>query len=186
MRASPLLLAVVLLPLAACGGRPAPPAPARVLTAADHLYYDNTGGIQDSLRLVIRDPQRFQQIWTRATSTQVTPPPAPAIDFSKWMVVVVDAGRRNIDDEIRVDSAAFHERTTVQGKKERVLDVTVVLRQGCGGLNASGYPLEIVRLPAFAGKVQFVERTVPASGCGGGSQPPARAPGPERQRPGNG
>jgi hypothetical protein len=135
------------------------------VTAAERLYYDNTGGIQDSLRLVIRDPQEFQQIWNRATSTQVSPPPAPEVDFTRSMVVVVGAGRRNTDDEIRVDSAAFRERTTVQGEKERILEITVVLRTGCGGFEASGYPLEIVKLPAFDGRVEFNQKVLPAPGC---------------------
>lgn len=168
-----LLSAALPLILAGChGGGVSPPPPARVVTAAERLYYDNTGGIQDSLRMVIHDQQQLEQIWNRATSTQVSPPPVPTIDFTKSMVVVVDAGRRNTDDEIRVDSAAFRERTTVQGKKEQVLEITVVLRTGCGGLEAAGYPLEIVRLPTFDGRIEFNERTVPAQGC----HPPDPAP----------
>lgn len=161
--------------LAGCGGgggSVAPPPPARVLTSAERLYYDNTGGIQDSLRLVIHDPQTFEETWNRATSTQMSPPPAPTIDFSRWMVVVVGGGRRNTDDEIRVDSAAFRERTTVQGAKEQVLMITVLMRTGCGGFDASGYPLEIVRLPTFDGPVEFTERTIPGPGC---SRPDSQA-----------
>jgi len=171
---SRLLFAALALTLSGCGGRGvSPPPPARVITAAERLYYDNTGGIQDSLRMVIRDQQRFQQIWNRATSTQISPPPVPTIDFAKSMVVVVGAGRRNTDDEIRVDSAAYRERTTVQGKKEQVMEIMVLLRTGCGGLEAAGYPLEIVRLPAFDGPIEFNERTVPAQGC---DAPEASAP----------
>ncbi len=176
-QASRLLFAALVLTLSGCGGGGvSPPPPARVITAAERLYYDNTGGIQDSLRLVVHDPQQFEQIWTRATSTQVSPPPVPTIDFSKSMVVVVGAGRRNTDDEIRVDSAAFKERTTVQGKKEQVLEITVLLRTGCGGLEVAGYPLEIVRLPTFDGPIEFNERTIPAQGCHGPDQTPAQSP----------
>ncbi len=180
---SRLLLAALSLTLAGCGGHGvAPPPPARVVTSAERLYYDNTGGIQDSLRMVIHDQQQFEQIWNRATSTQVSPPPVPTIDFTKSMVVVVGAGRRNTDDEIRVDSVTFRERTTVQGKKEQVMEIMVLLRTGCGGLEAAGYPLEIVSLPTFDGRIEFKERTVPAQGCHP-SDEPIPSPSPERSSP---
>lgn len=167
---------IATLVLAGCGGGGSlePPEPAQVFTPEDRLYYDNTGGVQDSLRLVIRDAEEFETLWDRATSTQVSPPAPPPLDFDQRMIVVVAAGRMNSDDEIRVDSAVVRERTTVDGREEDVLRIMVRTTKACSGFDAPGYPLEIVRLPRFDGPVEFDETTVSGPGCG--QQSPAHEP----------
>lgn len=59
------------------------------------MYYDNSGGIADSLRLVLRDEAALHEIWRQATSRQAAPPPPPEIDFSRDMVIVA-ADRKSV------------------------------------------------------------------------------------------
>lgn len=166
MRHSPIFILGAAL-LAACrGGAPATPAPSfNPVTTAERLYYDNGGGIQESLRLVIRDATTLADVWQRVTSRQVEPPPAPQVDFSREMLLVVAAGRMTPEDEIRVDSVGIHSETTATGRSERVMAVIVRIREGCRRFNADAYPLEVVRVRRFDGPVNFVERREQATDC---------------------
>ncbi len=153
--------------LAGCGGKaaPPPPAPIQALAPMARLYYDNGGGLQDSLRLVVRDAEALASIWQRATSGQATPPPAPAIDFSKEMVLVAAAGRMTPDDQIQVDSVAVRKERTAEGKLADVLTAWVRVTQGCRRFKADAYPVELVRVRQFAGPVHFVDQRVQTAGC---------------------
>src|SRR5690606_33706858 len=92
------------------GGGPGAPSPAaagpawRAIPASARLYYDNSGGIRDSLRVVIRDQAAFSAAWSQATSTQSAPPAPPTVDFNREMVLLVAAGRKTPEEQIRVDS----------------------------------------------------------------------------------
>ncbi|MGD2067110.1 MAG: hypothetical protein PVI57_00390 [Gemmatimonadota bacterium] len=185
------LLPVVLV-LAACGGDPppppaAPPAPEPLgsLVPEERLYYDNSGGYPDSLRMVVRDQATFENVWSQATSRQPSPPPIPSIDFGESMVVLVAAGRMTPEDQIRVDSVAVREVLRADGNREEVLAVLVRVTEGCGRLQVDAYPVEIVQVPRFEGTVEFIERR--DSSCGDG-QPAARSRGrgdpPSTLRPG--
>lgn len=162
--AAPLLAAVF---ITGCGGKAAPPAPAPVQALAPmaRLYYDNSGGLQDSLRLVVRDADALTSIWQRATSGQTTPPPPPTLDFSKEMVLVAAAGRMTPDDQIQVDSVAVRKERTAEGKLQEVLTAWVRVTQGCHRFKADAYPLELVRVRQFAGPVHFVDQRVQTTGC---------------------
>lgn len=164
----PLLVGVICaLGLAACH-HGAPPAPVPVPTA-DRIYYDNGGGIQDSVRMVIRTQQAFQSVWQQATSQQSSPPPVPTIDFSHDMVLVVAAGRMTPEDQIHVDSVAVRQVPDAQGHMQKGLRVVVDVIRGCVQFKSAAYPLEIVRVRRYNGPVQFVERRSRAQGCTGGS-----------------
>src|SRR5687768_11073892 len=69
-------------------------APWLAIGAGARLYSDNAGGIQDSLRTVVRDEATLRQLWERATTGQSAPPPLPRVDFAREMVLVVGAGRK--------------------------------------------------------------------------------------------
>lgn len=158
--------------LAACGGG-GPPVPASVMAPplapvaeGDRLYYDNSGGIADSVRIVVRTSDEFTEVWGRATSRQSEPPPVPTVDFADRMVVVVGAGRLTPEDQIRVDSVGIRTVTDAAGEDEDVLAVIVRTIQGCGRFAVDAYPVEIVAVPRFAGDVRFVERTSRDPNCG--------------------
>lgn len=172
-----LSLAAVLL-LAGCGrgGGAAPPAAAPAaapIAPAALLYYDNGGGIQDSIRRVVRDEAEFRQLWTRATSTQPSPPPAPDVDFRRSMLLVVSNGRMTPEDLIRVDSVGVRQEVSPSGSRQRVMGAIVRTIRGCGGFNAEAYPLAIVRVERFEGDVRFDERRERAEGCTGAAAPSA-------------
>lgn len=157
---------------AACGGRAATPsAPvAQPVPATAQLYYDNSGGIRDSVRQVIRDQAAFEAAWRAVTSRQASPPPLPAVDFGREMLLLVGAGRRTPEDEIRVDSVAVMRERDARGKNAEVLSAIVRTTEGCGRFRTDAYPVAIVRVRRFDGTVRFVERHARAEGCAGGTR----------------
>lgn len=171
--AGPWVLSLVLAAtvLAGCGGGggaggavtsgPTPAAFAwEPVPAASRLYYDNSGGVRDSLRVVVRDAGTLGVIWAQATSGQSSPPPPPAVDFDREMILLVAAGRKTAEEQIRVDSLAVQ---NLRG--ERTLFAVVQLTEGCGRFNIDAWPLEIVRVSRVNGPVEFVERRTRTAGC---------------------
>lgn len=166
MRIGTALLAAALAALCACGRGGPPPAPSLTPVAERAtLYYDNAGGVQDSLRMVVRDQDGLRRIWERATSAQPAPPPFPQVDFDRDMLLVVAAGRMSPDDEIRVDSVAVRRDPAAPRDRREVLTAVVRTTEGCRRLNADAYPLEIVRVRRFDGPVEWTERRGRADGC---------------------
>ncbi|HXQ30065.1 MAG TPA: hypothetical protein VN848_12460 [Gemmatimonadales bacterium] len=152
MRSYPLLFGV--LALAACSHMvPAPLRPAQdtyaPVASSATLYYDDGPAFRDSVRLVVRDATSWPGIWARATSTQTTPPPLPAIDFAHEMVLVVGAGHMSPGDQIRVDSA---------GEQKGAYNVAVRTILTCHPFAADAYPLEVVRVSRTEKPVTFNER----------------------------
>ena len=180
-----LILAASLSAACRRGGAPAPGAAVIAATAptpqplspAATVYYDNGGGIQDSLRVVVRDEATLRDFWRRATSTQPSPPPLPAVDFSREMVVVVSGGRMSPADQIRVDSAGVRDEVGAPGARQRVLEVVVRTVRACQTFNSEAYPVAIVRVPRVEGSVRFTERRERGAGCPGaaGAPPATRA-----------
>jgi hypothetical protein len=180
MRKLSRALTIAWIPLlAGClfGGKKNAPQPAAAAAAPapavrtpypppERVYYDNGGGIQDSLSIVIRDDATLKPLWTRATSAQPSPPASPTADFSREMFVLVSAGRKALEDEIHITGATVTPKLNSAGATEDVLDITVELRQGCRRVQSDGYPVEIVRMRRFTGPIHFVEQTVPAQNCG--------------------
>lgn len=157
--------------LAGCGGGSSVPVqpvnPMVPLAPLAQLFYDDRGGIPDSVRVVVRDEEAWQAEWNRATSQRNDPPPLPTVDFDEYMVLVAAAGRMSPGDRIQVDSAGVRmERTTEL--EEEVFEVVVRTVEGCAQIPADVYPLTIVRVPRFEGRVSFVER-VDQTQCDGAS-----------------
>lgn len=150
------------------GETAAPPTPVAIpaqqedvlgpVSADSRLYTDNTGGYGDSARIVIRDGDAWAAAWDRATSHQANPLSRPAVDFTQHMVLVVAAGRMTPEDQIRVDSVGTRTVLRTDGSREDVLAVVVNTTEGCGRLDVDAYPVEIVRVPQFEGRVEFIER----------------------------
>lgn len=143
----------------------AAPRPPEPFPAPQRLYYDNGGGIQDSLRLVIRDAATMQSRWTQATSRQASPPPAPDLDFNREMAVLVSSGRMTPDDRVHVDSAAVTRAMDGSGAMGNVLLLYVRTVRGCRPSSTQAYPVEILRMRRFDGTVRFQETTERAEGC---------------------
>lgn len=156
-----LLALVPAVALAACGGgspEPAGTEPIARVSLEERLYYDNSGAYPDSLRLVVRDAGTFARVWEQATGSQPSPPPAPSVDFERSMVLLVASGRMTPEDQIRVDSVGTRTVLRTDGSREDVLAVVVNTTEGCGRLDVDAYPVEIVRVPQFEGRVEFIER----------------------------
>jgi len=156
--------------LAACGGgRPAapPPSPAPVVQAAV-IYDDDAGGMRDSVRLVVRDRAALEALWRTATSGHASPPPLPAVDFGREMVLAVGAGRMTPDDRIRVDSVGVRRQAGGDGRVGEALVVLVRTVRGCQPYRAAAWPVQLVRVRRHDGPVVFVERRDRAEGCARG------------------
>jgi hypothetical protein len=126
------------------------------VNADDRIYYDDATAFTDSVRLTIRDPEQWNQVWLRATKAQATPPALPAIDFGRHMLLLVSAGRLRPGDEIHVDSVGLK-----SGSPVAVVQTTVQ----CQPFPGTAYPLEIVRVQRSDSAVTFVERSAKAGDC---------------------
>ena len=179
------LAASIVISTAACGLRgggraTAPAAPAgptwSALPSTALVYYDNSGGVQDSLRLVIRDAAALREIWQQATAAQTSPPPMPDVNFDQEMVLVVAAGRMTPEDMLRVDSIAVREERVPGSGPKRTMEVVVHTIQGCRTFNSDAYPLAVLRVQRFPGEVRFTERRLRAEGCSMAALVPVRGP----------
>ena len=167
------LVSFCMLTMVACGGvrrggGAAPAAAAAAWTALPStamVYYDNSGGIQDSVRMIVREGTALRDVWRQATSSQSSPPPMPEIDFAREMVLVVGAGRMTPDDMVQVDSVVVRTEPVAGTRPKRVMDVLVRTIRGCQTFRSDAYPLAIVRVPRFDGDVRFTERRDRAEGC---------------------
>jgi hypothetical protein len=82
------------------------------------------------------------------------------------MLLLVGAGRKTPEEQIRVDSVAV-QRAGGGGRAETFF-VIVRLTEGCQRFNIDAYPLEIVRVTRFDGPVEFVERRDRPEDCPAG------------------
>lgn len=135
-------------------GGPTGPRPlgvARVLS-------DDSGGIPDSVQVVIRNLATLEDVWARATSKQDPPPPVPRVDFDREMLLLVAIGQKQPEIELRVDSASVRPELMADGDEHDVLTVRFLVTEGCRRFNRDAYPLEIVRVRRFDGDVRFIGR----------------------------
>ena len=158
-------IAIALLCVAGCGRGKAPapqlPPPPTPMPPPVPLYYDNGGGIRDSTRVVIHDEATFADYWRQATSTQASPPPQPQVDFNRDMVILVGAGQKKPDDEIRVDSLLMRPELNPEGKRVETLTIVVRWTEGCRQFNTAAFPVQIVRARKFEGPMKWEERKDP-------------------------
>jgi hypothetical protein len=112
-----------------------------------------------SLRLVVRDSAALQQVWARAWSRHATIPGVPAIDFTRYDILVIAAGGAGITGGsiqlIRIESdkfgRTFHVRFHVPGP-------------GCIGGTAMTYNAVFIRVPR-AEKMSLWRDTLIAVRC---------------------
>ena len=63
------------------------------------------GGISQRARLVVRDRDEFNKIWTQIVRLVLNKPPLPEVDFSREMIVVAAMGQQPSRYEIIIDGA---------------------------------------------------------------------------------
>jgi hypothetical protein len=151
---------------AGCGkGRPGPAAapPPEPFPPPTQLYSDNGGGVRDSTRVIVRDASTLATYWQQATSAQPSPPPAPAVDFNRDMVIVVATGRMTAEDAVQVDSLFTRDELTESGRRVETLTVVVRTLQGCGRIKIPAYPVVIVKARRFTGPVKYEESRIRAT-----------------------
>jgi hypothetical protein len=123
-------------------------------------YYRYSSGHSDSARLVIRDPAAWEELWARMTSNHGPKRPAPAVDFSREMVIAVAMGTRA--------SGGFGIRVTEVNASVGEITATVVSTspgRTCGTTAALTAPMDVVRVPRTSLPVRFVEQRA-VSDCG--------------------
>ena len=128
----------------------------RPVLSTSRVYYDDGPAYRDSVRIVVKDITTWQSVWSRATSTQRSELPLPAIDFGREMVLVVGAGKMSPGDQIRVDSA---------GMRRGFFVAVVRIITDCRRIQAESFPLEIVRVARSDKPATFVERRERAGSC---------------------
>ena len=139
-----------------CARRSSPVESLRPVLSTARLYYDDGPAFRDSTRVVIRDVNRWQDIWERATSTQPSTPKRPEVDFGREMVILVAAGRMSPGDQIRVDSS---------GVRRGVFVVVVRTITDCRSMPTEVYPLEIVKVARSDKQETFIERRDRTANC---------------------
>jgi hypothetical protein len=137
--------------------KPIPPADEmKPVPADDRIYYDDATAFRDSVRLTINDQDSWKSTWLRATQAQATPPALPEIDFQRYMLLLVSAGRLKPGDEIHVDSVGLQ-----HGRPVAVVRTTV----DCRPFPGDAYPLEIIRMKRTDSTVNFIERRGKTEDC---------------------
>jgi hypothetical protein len=137
--------------------KPVPPADEmKPVPADDRIYYDDATAFRDSVRLTISDQDSWKSTWLRATQAQATPPALPEIDFQRYMLLLVSAGRLKPGDEIHVDSVGLQ-----HGRPVAVVRTTV----DCRPFPGDAYPLEIIRMKRTDSTVNFIERRGKTEDC---------------------
>jgi hypothetical protein len=116
-------------------------------------------GMDRPARLVIRDANSWQAIWTQINlgSSPLSPP--PSIDFSREMVVVAALGAHSAGGySILVDGASVVDST---GTAVAIRSVSP--GPDCIVTDAFTQPVDIARMQVRSGPVTFVERSEVAS-----------------------
>lgn len=137
--------------------KPAPPADEmRPVDPADRVYYDDAATFTDSVRLTISDPDTWSRTWLRATQAQATSPALPEVDFKRYTLLLVSAGRLKPGDEIHVDSVGLQ-----HGRPVAVVRTTV----DCRPFPGDAFPLEIIRMRRSDSATTFIERRAKTGDC---------------------
>jgi hypothetical protein len=105
-------------------------------------------------RFVARSRHEWQLLWRylfeRAGSTAA---PAPEIDFSKEMVIVVAMGVRTTTGYLIVVDSVY-----ILGDETNVVVRSETPGEGCGHLMGWTWPVDVVRAPRNERPVRFIER----------------------------
>jgi hypothetical protein len=122
----------------------------------DTSAFTDSSGFGDPGQYVLRDQAAWGDLWKRVHARSHPVPPLPEIDFGREIVVVVALGHRPSSGyAIRVGHAYK------EGPKTVVVVQTESPAAGCIVLAAMTSPVDIARLPAPDGPVEFrIESTI--------------------------
>lgn len=141
----------------ACGGGPeAPVDTVRPAPATAVLFQTDRLVIGDSTRIVLRDAEEWNEVWSQATSREPSAQLERPVNFTSEMVLVAAAGRMDTGAQIRFDSVG------VRGGRYVANVVTTV---DCGAFTSDVYPLMMVRVARSELPVRWVERREQTSRC---------------------
>lgn len=115
-----------------------------------HAYYS---GFRQSARTVVDNDAEWRTVWSTYTANLGGPPPAPAIDFARYEVLVAALGERN--------SGGYDMTISRIASTNDYLYVELtLLRPGprCGTTAALTQPVDMVRIPRQHPPVMFVEK----------------------------
>jgi len=117
------------------------------------LPYRIYSGLSQRERLVVRDAESWAALWTRIVGSHRPAPPAPAVDFSKEMVVVASMGSRPTGGyTIYIDDLSVLRGTLVIPVREQSPGPR------CGTTQAVTAPMALARLERSELPVRFVTR----------------------------
>jgi hypothetical protein len=149
----------VLALTAGCGSsdptQPVGPSLPIVRLRSDPYSFAIYSGLDSPERLVVRDAATWQTVWNQIYRGQSPVPPAPSVDFSRDMIVVVALGAR--------PSSGYN--ILIDGASELANDgVSVIVDSSSPGSNCVDaqvltQPVDIARVPLRQGPVSFVERS---------------------------
>lgn len=121
--------------------------------SVDHAFRDAKSHLTHSVRLTVQDSADWRAVWARIAGPN-SRTPAPAVDFSREMLLVAGMGEQpcmgyliNIDTVFRDD-----ERRIYAVVRERHRGA------GCGCLNEVVSPVDVIRVPRTIRPVTFLER----------------------------
>lgn len=119
-----------------------------------HLYHSETSGMSSSIRAVVKDSTRFAEVWSEVVRNPTAP--RPAVDFTRYMVIVAAMGTRNsTGNTIELVSV-----DTIGG----ALNLHVALRVPGPNCIAGGVmtaPVDVARIPKSNRPVVFVDSYKP-------------------------
>jgi hypothetical protein len=107
---------------------------------------------------MLRDQPSFDSVWSQAFKHDFIVPATPALDFTRWEVVVLAAGSIADGGRITADS--------VIDSGPHII-VVVSTEQGCAPIEIVEHPLLFIAIPRARGAPQFLERSRPAPNCRG-------------------
>ena len=160
MRAGKLLARAVsillVLSVVGCyGGNDLEPAEDLPIT---RLTVPGIGGFQTQQRLVIRTQSAWEEVWNQLVAGRLVPPPRPAVDFTREIVVIAGTGLKpSTGYEISIQGATAN-------RDEAVVQVRSTTPGNCVVATVITSSVDIVRMPA-RDRVTFDENVEPLT-CG--------------------
>lgn len=121
-----------------------------------HLYKSELSGLEHPLRAVVYDSVAFSKIWRDIMSNRpINPPPPPAVDFGRNMVIVAAMG-------FFPSTGASIEIRSVRSL-ESTLEIRVRLQWSVDCIEGAMviYPVDVIQLPLNHRIATFVDEVAP-------------------------